>query len=78
MLAPLSGIEPAKLKKLKFSFTPKNSGIRGEGFSPFFFKQYNKGSNLCSPPRSDGLARVNIQRILYSSKPISLISRHQN
>lgn len=51
MLAPLSGIEPAKLKKIKFSFTPKNSGIRGEGFPPSFFKQYNKGSNLCKVRR---------------------------
>ena len=51
MLAPLSGIEPAKLKKLKFSFTPKNSGIRGEVFPPSFSKQYDKGSNLCKVRR---------------------------
>ena len=41
MLAPLSGIEPAKLKKLKFSFTPKNSGIRGEVIPLSFLENKN-------------------------------------
>jgi hypothetical protein len=46
MLAPLSGIEPAKLKKLKFSFSPKNSGIRGEGFPPYFLNNMTKAQTF--------------------------------
>jgi len=46
MLAPLSGIEPAKLKKLKFSFTPKNSGIRGEVIPPSFLNNMTKAQTF--------------------------------